>query len=204
MLPLKLVGYKETISSYNKPSYVIHGKVNENMGDLSLFEKESTSLILPNMQHSSEFILVTSFLTSVLNMEAIMRTFKQLWHSTSGLKIKNWRKFMSNVTASPFMLVEGDNNLDTTEVQANMETENSGGEFNANNSSKLNTSSVTYVTLLVTSLAQDSSNSIPQHLHSLNTNITQLDANFLSKLVEIDQDIRKFEQVPSKRESMLL
>ena len=156
------------------------------------------------MQRSSEFILVTSFLTLVLNMEAVVRTFKQLWHSTSGLKIKNWRKFMSNVTTSPFILVEGDNNLDTTEVQANMETKNSGGEFNANNSSKLNTSSVTYVTLLVTSLAQDSSNSIPQHLHSLNTNITQLDANFLSKLVEIDQDIRKFEQVPSKRESMLL
>ena len=155
------------------------------------------------MQRSSEFILVTSFLTSVLNMEAVVRMFKQLWHSTSGLKIKNWRKFMSNVTTSPFILVEGDNNLDTTEVQANMETKNLGGEFNANNSSKLNTSLVTYVMLLVTSLAQDSSNSIP-HLHSLNTNITQLDANFLSKLVKNDQNIRKFEQVPSKRESMLL
>lgn len=51
------------------------------------------------------------------------------------------------------MLVEGDNNLDTAKVQANMETENSGGEFNADNSSKLNTHLITQVMLLVMSLA---------------------------------------------------
>ena len=94
------------------------------------------------------------------------------------------------------------NKFDLT--QANMETENSGGEFNANNSSKLNTFSVMQLKLLVMSLAQESSNSIPQHLHSLNTNITQLDANFLSKLVENGQDIRKFEQVPSNITSPLM
>lgn len=60
---------------------------------------------------------------------------------------------LSNFAASPFMLVEGDNNLDTVKVQANMETENSGGEFNADNSSKLNTPLITQVMLLVMSLA---------------------------------------------------
>ena len=90
----------------------------EELTKTSLFEKESTGLILPNMQRSSKFILIASFLTSVLNMEIVARMFKQLWHSTRRLKIKNRRNFMSNVAASPFMLVEGDSNLDTTEVQA--------------------------------------------------------------------------------------
>ena len=111
-----------------------------------------------------------------------MLKYKQIWH---GIKPIRWL-----------------NKFDLT--QANMETENSGGEFNANNSSKLNTFSVMQLKLLVMSLAQESSNSIPQHLHSLNTNITQLDANFLSKLVENGQDIRKFEPVPSNTTSPLM
>lgn len=67
MLPPQIVGYKETILSANEPSYVIHGRVNENMEDLTLSEEEGNGLILPNMQRSFEFILVASFLASVFS-----------------------------------------------------------------------------------------------------------------------------------------
>lgn len=58
-------------------------------GNLSLSEKESTGIIVPDtQQHSLEFILNAKFMTSkALNMDAVARTFKQLWHSTNGFQI---------------------------------------------------------------------------------------------------------------------
>lgn len=57
---------------------------------LSLDEREGSRLILKNQLRSAEFILVAKFLTkSVLNMEAVARTFSQLWRSTIGFKIRN-------------------------------------------------------------------------------------------------------------------
>ena len=57
---------------------------------LSLDEREGSRFILKNQLRSSEFILAAKFLTKcVLNMEAMARTFRQLWQSTNGFKIRN-------------------------------------------------------------------------------------------------------------------
>lgn len=46
--------------------------------------------MLKNQLRSAEFILAAKFLTKcVLNMEAVARTFRQLWQSTIGFKICN-------------------------------------------------------------------------------------------------------------------
>ena len=53
-------------------------------------EKEKAGYTLSKEQHTGEFILVTEFLTPrFLNMEAMAQTFKQLWRSTKGFKIRN-------------------------------------------------------------------------------------------------------------------
>lgn len=58
--------------------------------NLSLSKKESTDFILQKDQRSREFILAAKFLTpQFLNMEAMARTFKQLWCSTNDFKIQN-------------------------------------------------------------------------------------------------------------------
>lgn len=57
---------------------------------LSLNEREGSGLTLRNNLRSSGFLLATKFLTRrVLNMEAVGRTFSQLWRSTSGFKIRS-------------------------------------------------------------------------------------------------------------------
>lgn len=62
----------------------------EQWSKFSLSEKENTGFVLNKDQHSSEFILVAQFLTlQFLNIEAMARTFKQLWRSTNGFKIRN-------------------------------------------------------------------------------------------------------------------
>ena len=62
----------------------------EKWSKFSLSEKENIGLVLNKDQCSGEFILATQFLTLwFLNMEAMARTFKQLWHSTNGFKIRN-------------------------------------------------------------------------------------------------------------------
>lgn len=58
--------------------------------NLSLTEKENTSLKLQQDQRSREFIIATKFLaTHFFNMEAMVRTSKQLWHSMNEFKIRN-------------------------------------------------------------------------------------------------------------------
>ena len=58
-------------------------------GNLSLSEKESTSIILSDTQQRSlEFIIAAKFMTSrALNKDTVARTFKQLWRSTNGFQI---------------------------------------------------------------------------------------------------------------------
>uniref|UniRef100_A0A7N2RAU6 DUF4283 domain-containing protein n=1 Tax=Quercus lobata TaxID=97700 RepID=A0A7N2RAU6_QUELO len=58
--------------------------------NFSLSEKEKASYTFLKEQRSGKFILAAEFLTPrFLNMEAMARTFKQLWRSTMGFKIRN-------------------------------------------------------------------------------------------------------------------
>ena len=58
--------------------------------NLSLNEREGNRFSLQNQHRSSEFIIADKFLTKrVLNMEAVAKTFRQLWQSTGGFKIRN-------------------------------------------------------------------------------------------------------------------
>ena len=59
----------------------------EKWNSLSLSEKEKTGFVLQRDQQTGEFM---QFLTPCfLNMEIMARTFKQLWRSTNGFKIRN-------------------------------------------------------------------------------------------------------------------
>jgi len=59
----------------------------------SLSERETTGFVLQRDQRSGEFLLAAHFLTPrFFNMEAIVRTFKQLWRSTNGFKIRNHKE----------------------------------------------------------------------------------------------------------------
>ena len=58
--------------------------------NLSLNEREGNRFTLQNQHRSLEFIIAAQFLTKrVLNMEAISKTFRQLWRSTDSFKIHN-------------------------------------------------------------------------------------------------------------------
>ena len=58
-----------------------------------LSERETTGYVLQCDQRSGEFLLAAQFLTPrFLNMEAMARTFKQLWRSTNGFKIQNHKE----------------------------------------------------------------------------------------------------------------
>ena len=64
--------------------------ITKSWNNLSLNEREGLDLTLQNKLRSSKFIIATKFLTrQALNMEAVAWTFKQLWRSTSGFKIRN-------------------------------------------------------------------------------------------------------------------
>ena len=57
--------------------------------NLSLNERDGSGFTLHNRLRSAEYILAAKFLTGrVLNMEAMGRTFRQLWRSTKGFKIR--------------------------------------------------------------------------------------------------------------------
>lgn len=57
---------------------------------LSLNDREGSRFVLQNQLRSSEFIIAAKFLIKrVLNMDAVARTFRQLWRSTDGFKIRN-------------------------------------------------------------------------------------------------------------------
>ena len=58
--------------------------------NFSLSEKEIVGFTLSKEQRSSEYLLAAQFLTLCFqNMEAMARTFKQLWRSTNGFTIHN-------------------------------------------------------------------------------------------------------------------
>ena len=58
--------------------------------NLSLSKKEHTGYTLLEDHKKGEFIIATKFLTSrFLQMEAVARTFKQLWRTNSGFSIQN-------------------------------------------------------------------------------------------------------------------
>ena len=57
---------------------------------MSLSEKQQIEFILPEDHRKGEFTIVAKFLTSrFLQMEAVARTFKQLWRTDGGFKIRN-------------------------------------------------------------------------------------------------------------------
>ena len=62
----------------------------EQWSNFSLSEREKTGFVLNKDHQTGEFIIAALFLTPrFLNMEAMARTFKQLWRSTNGFKIRN-------------------------------------------------------------------------------------------------------------------
>ncbi|KAL0014215.1 hypothetical protein SO802_001284 [Lithocarpus litseifolius] len=62
----------------------------EKWSHLTLSERENTGFVLQNDQQTGEFIIAAQFLTPrFLNMEILARTFKQLWRSTNGFRIRN-------------------------------------------------------------------------------------------------------------------
>ena len=58
--------------------------------NLTLSEKEQVDYILPEDHKKGEFMIAAKFLTShFLQMEAMTRTFKQLWRTNKGFRIRN-------------------------------------------------------------------------------------------------------------------
>ena len=58
--------------------------------NLTLSEKEQVDYILPEDHRKGEFMIAAKFLTSrFLQMEVVMRTFKQLWRTNKGFRIRN-------------------------------------------------------------------------------------------------------------------
>jgi len=65
-------------------------ELTKNWNNLTLSIREDTGFALPKVQQSNEYIIAAKFLTSrYLLMEAVVRTFKQLWRSANGFKIQN-------------------------------------------------------------------------------------------------------------------
>ena len=58
--------------------------------NLSLSDEQNKGFILPEDHRKGEFIIAMKFLTSrFLHMEAMVRTFKQLWRSNNDFRIHN-------------------------------------------------------------------------------------------------------------------
>ena len=58
--------------------------------NLTLLEKEHVGYVLPEDHRKGEFMIAAKFLTSrFLQMEAVARTFKQLWRTNRGFRIRN-------------------------------------------------------------------------------------------------------------------
>ena len=65
-------------------------EITRSWNNLSLDEREGSRITLKNSLRSSEFILAAKFLTRrAISMDAVARTFRQLWRSTAGFKIRN-------------------------------------------------------------------------------------------------------------------
>ena len=55
-----------------------------------MFKRQEKGFTLSKDQRSQEFILAATFLTPrFLNTEVVARTFRQVWKSTNGFKIRN-------------------------------------------------------------------------------------------------------------------
>ena len=58
--------------------------------NLSLSDKEKQDFTLPEDHRKGEFVIAAKFLTSrFLQMEAVARTFKQIWRFNNGFRIRN-------------------------------------------------------------------------------------------------------------------
>ena len=58
------------------------------MGKTISSKKEDSGFVLPKAQKKNKFIIAAKFLTTrALNMEAVGRTFKQLWRCSDSFKI---------------------------------------------------------------------------------------------------------------------
>ena len=67
-------------------------QLTESWNNMSLSEKEQIEFILPEDYRRGEFTIAAKFLASrFLQMEAVARTFKQLWRTDGGFKIRNQR-----------------------------------------------------------------------------------------------------------------
>ena len=65
-------------------------EITRSWNNLSLDEREGSRIMLKNTLRLSEFILAAKFLTRrALSMDAVARTFRQLWRLTAGFKIRN-------------------------------------------------------------------------------------------------------------------
>lgn len=61
-----------------------------NWRNLSLSEKEQIGCILPKDHRKGEFVIAAKMLTSrFLQMEAVAQTFKQLWRTRNGCRVRN-------------------------------------------------------------------------------------------------------------------
>ena len=64
--------------------------ITKSWDNLSLNEREGSDFTLKDNLRSSEFITAAKFLTRrALNLEVVARTFRQLWKSVSGFKIRS-------------------------------------------------------------------------------------------------------------------
>ena len=58
--------------------------------NLTLLEKEHVGYVLPEDHRKGEFMIAAKFLTfRFLQMEAVARTFKQLWRTNRRFRIRN-------------------------------------------------------------------------------------------------------------------
>ena len=58
--------------------------------NLSLSEKERNGFMLPEDHKRGEFLVAAKFFTTCfLQMEGVAQTFRQLWRTTNGFRIRN-------------------------------------------------------------------------------------------------------------------
>lgn len=65
-------------------------RLTRSWNNLSLSEKERNGFILPKDRRRGEFLIAAKFFTTrFLQMEGVAQTFRQLWRTTNGFKIRN-------------------------------------------------------------------------------------------------------------------
>ena len=87
-----LWGYWETVFFFEFLEILVYsmGELSRSWGKLSLSRREDSGFVLLKARKSNEFIIVAEFFTTrALNMDAMGRTFKQLWRYSKGFRIQN-------------------------------------------------------------------------------------------------------------------